>query len=312
MHRSYKDPCDYVQSIRLVHDADLAVSERGTFDAALTVIDLGRVWLQRGSENLARTVHVSVEDSRRSLLFLADRHVRPILQSGVEFGPDQVVSLAPASNHFQRTFGPVQWAAMSLPPGCLEEAGRALVDRDLADPGTLWSKSSAGYLTRLRQLHENVSRLARFDDGALDHPEVMRSLEQSFIGAMVGCLADGTDQGGGNGWHRHQQVMRQFKEWLETNIDRPVYLQEICIGLNISAPTLRRCCEEHLGMSPMKYLWLRRMNLVRDHLQRRHGPTSVTATAMQYGFWHLGRFASEYRTLFGETPSTTLARPPIG
>jgi len=39
----------------------------------------------------------------------------------------------------------------------------------------------------------------------------------------------------------------------------------------------------------------------------RGGPT-VTEIAMTFGFYQLGRFATEYRTLFGELPSTTLSR----
>jgi AraC-like DNA-binding protein len=147
-------------------------------------------------------------------------------------------------------------------------------------------------------------------NAALDHPEVLRALEQSITVAMVACLTAGIDQGRGNGWHRHQQIMRRFKQWLDANIGRPVYLQEICTALNVSAPTLRRCCEENLGMSPIQYLWLRRMNLARRALQQRDSsPTSVTAVAMNFGFWHLGRFAEEYRSLFGEAPRTTLVRP---
>jgi AraC-like DNA-binding protein len=66
--------------------------------------------------------------------------------------------------------------------------------------------------------------------------------------------------------------------------------------------TLTRCCEEHLGMSPMKYLWLRRMNQARKSLRSDPSPASVTEIAMKFGFWHLGRFANEYIFLFGEAP----------
>jgi AraC-like DNA-binding protein len=166
-------------------------------------------------------------------------------------------------------------------------------------------------LTRLRQLHQMVVQMACSDEAALDHPEVRRGLEHSITVGMVQCLTAVAGNGPGYGWHRHQQIMRLFKEWLDANIGRPVYLQDICTALDVSAPTLRRCCEEHLGMSPMQYLWLRRMNLVRRELQQKDPSQSVTATAMNFGFWHLGRFAAEYRSLFGEAPRATLAQPPL-
>src|SRR5262249_23769523 len=70
-------------------------------------------------------------------------------------------------------------------------------------------------------------------------------------------------------------------------------------------------CQEHLGMSPTRYLWLRRMHLARRAL-RMGGPTTTTVTeiATSYAFWELGRFAVVYRSLFGGTPSATVRRPP--
>jgi AraC-like DNA-binding protein len=312
VHRTFSDPNSYAQTIRGAHTCDLTVSERGVFDAQLTIIDLDRVWLQRGRDNLARALHIGVEEARRSVVFLADPQAPPHIQSGKEFGADDVASFGQASSHFQRTFGPIDWAAMSLPAGCLEDAARTIAGRDIPDPSTsLWMKPFGEHLNRLRDLHHAVDRMARFDEKALDHPEVQRALEHSLIVAMVACVTAGTDRDRGYGWHRHQQVMRLFKEWLETNLGRAVYLPEICAALDVSAPTLRRCCEEHLGMSPMRYLRLRRMNLVRQQLQQRDSSTSVTAAAMNFGFWHLGRFAAEYHSLFGEMPSVTLAQPPI-
>ena len=63
-------------------------------------------------------------------------------------------------------------------------------------------------------------------------------------------------------------------------------------------------------MSPKRYLLLRRMHLARRAL-RASAPTTATVTeiAARYGFWQFGWFAGEYKSLFGEAPSTTLHRP---
>jgi len=70
--------------------------------------------------------------------------------------------------------------------------------------------------------------------------------------------------------------------------------------------TLQVSCWEHLGMSPNRYLILRRMHHARRALSRGDPEkTSVTEIATQYGFWELGRFSVAYRSLFGESPSTS-------
>jgi AraC-like DNA-binding protein len=83
---------------------------------------------------------------------------------------------------------------------------------------------------------------------------------------------------------QHQAILRRSRSLIEANADNPL-LPEICTALGVSARTLPRCCHEQLGVSPLRYLLLRRMS---------------------YGFWELDRFATAYRSLFGETLSTTL------
>ena len=60
-------------------------------------------------------------------------------------------------------------------------------------------------------------------------------------------------------------------------------------------------------MSPAKYLKRYRMTQSRLKLLAADpAELSVTGVANSWGFWELGRFAVEYRQLFGESPSQTL------
>ena len=98
---------------------------------------------------------------------------------------------------------------------------------------------------------------------------------------------------------------------LEENPEQPLSIPDICNTIRVSDRTLRLCCQEHLGMSPKRYLLLRRMQAVRRALRASNrGETTVTKVATRYGFWQLGRFAVEYKARFGEAPFVTLAWPP--
>ena len=76
--------------------------------------------------------------------------------------------------------------------------------------------------------------------------------------------------------------MARFEEFLEANPDQPLYLAEICAAIGVAERTLRICCEQHLGMGPIRYLFLRRMHLVRQALLRdpTYRPALQSAEAM--------------------------------
>jgi AraC family ethanolamine operon transcriptional activator len=70
---------------------------------------------------------------------------------------------------------------------------------------------------------------------------------------------------------------------------------------------LRICYDEQLGMSPTEYLRRRRMQLVNRALRNGGSDAAnISAVARRYGFRSLGRFAADYRAVFGELPSATL------
>jgi AraC-like DNA-binding protein len=141
-------------------------------------------------------------------------------------------------------------------------------------------------------------------------PAVVKALEQALTHAMITALSRMT--AAERRWlpGQHARIVNRFHEFLESRPDEPVYLAELCSAIGASERILRTCCQEVLGVGPVRYLWLRRMYLSRRALLRSDASTTtVTEIATTHGFWELGRFSVEYRGLFGESPSISLRRP---
>jgi len=134
-------------------------------------------------------------------------------------------------------------------------------------------------------------------------------MDQALVEVMVFCLADSPSNDLRNVQCHRARVMRRLEEVIMAKNEEPLYMAELSAQVGASYWILRDCCLEYLGMSPKRYLWLRRMHLARWALRSADGErTTVTEIPSDYGFWEFGRFSVAYRSLFGESPSATLRR----
>jgi AraC-like DNA-binding protein len=158
-------------------------------------------------------------------------------------------------------------------------------------------------MARLQRLHAAAEYLARNAPEIIANPEASRGLEQQLIHAMVESLGPAGSEEDRSAKRSHSRIMRRFHAAVAATGDRAVYLSELCSVVGVSDRTLRACCQEQLGMSPLRYLWLRRMQLARRALVRAE-PTSTTVTdvATGHGFWELGRFAVAYAPFMASRP----------
>lgn len=104
-----------------------------------------------------------------------------------------------------------------------------------------------------------------------------------------------------------QRVVREAREYMRLHAHEAIDVPELCEVLHVSRRTLQYAFQDVLQLSPVTYLRVLRLNGVRRDL-RRGGPEAVADHAARWGFWHLPRFAADYRALFDERPSETLAR----
>lgn len=97
-------------------------------------------------------------------------------------------------------------------------------------------------------------------------------------------------------------------EAMLSHTDQPISLIEICRLVGASPRKLGYCFQNTLGMSPGKFIKTTRLNAVRRELSRADPGGNVYDTAARWGFWHFGHFSTDYKKLFGESPSDTLRR----
>jgi AraC-like DNA-binding protein len=96
-------------------------------------------------------------------------------------------------------------------------------------------------------------------------------------------------------------------EFMHANLGGDVTIADLAAVANVASRTLFKHFRDFTGVSPMRYLRERRLDRVREELER-SADASVSDVAMRCGFAHLGRFAAAYRSRFGESPSATARR----
>lgn len=158
----------------------------------------------------------------------------------------------------------------------------------------------------LVQLH--IQHLDRSDD-LLRSPLVIASLEDTLMTTLLTC-------------HSHNYAVRfeseppalmprQVKvveDYIHANADQPITMKDFVAVANVSARSIHYTFSKYRGYSPKSFLRSVRLARAREKLLTADVGESVTGIALDCGFGHLGRFSTDYRKRFGESPSETLRR----
>jgi AraC family ethanolamine operon transcriptional activator len=130
-----------------------------------------------------------------------------------------------------------------------------------------------------------------------------------LLAARLGSIGAGASNERPAPPSQRRAAVRRVEEWLDAQPGERASIPALCNVAGVSERTLEYAFRERLGMTPARYLKIRRLNFVRRELETAAPQgASVTAIALRSGFFDLGRFAGEYRALFGELPSETLRR----
>lgn len=106
-------------------------------------------------------------------------------------------------------------------------------------------------------------------------------------------------------------IVKIAEDYALSHPDDRLYVSDLCRTAAVSERTLEYAFKGVMGLTPMAYLIRLRLHRVRQALlAATQGSTTVSAVALDWGFWHFGEFSGAYKDCFGELPSDTLRRKP--
>jgi len=142
---------------------------------------------------------------------------------------------------------------------------------------------------------------------SMQHSQALRMFKLSLAAAVLQCQQPLAKARASRAMVNKQRIVSQARAYMEQHPETVLAVPDVCKAIGTSRRALQYAFEDVLQISPVAYLRLMRLNRVRASLLQ-PSAGSVGDVAARWGFWHLSRFAADYKSLFGELPSATLQR----
>ena len=243
---------------------------------------------------------------------IVSEHSSPVEWNGHEGSKDRI-EVFPTSDTYECVSHPEFHAnGVSISEDCIRSVAEVLGlpnPLDRLPEGPCFVESNP---LRMKTLRHTLSGLYSAVTAHADIPlseAACSDMEFEIHSALVGALATGleTEWRSQNSTFR-SRALRLALEYVEEQADYAPTIKDICQASGASYRTLNRAFLDRFGVTPKQYLQAVRLSGVRKDLRRMGPDSAITDTANNWGFWHMGQFARDYRRQFGELPSETFLR----
>jgi AraC-like DNA-binding protein len=230
--------------------------------------------------------------------------------NGTEFDFGTLCAGGGATELLAVTHGPARYAKFSAPIADLEATATALgADLELPGSAELRCVPVADGL-RLREVCDEILREARSPGVAPPGPQWAASVGDVLKVALVRSFQDRPTKSALTVRRLNSvRIAQECEAYAESTHYHDVTSMALCAASGEKERRVRQAFYDCYDMSPTARLRITALHHVRRLLlDRPPQRDSVSRAAADFGFWHLGRFASQYRALFGESPSASVNR----
>ena len=200
-----------------------------------------------------------------------------------------------------------QWMGLQIERSQIERMGLTL-QQNFAGPVRHLSPDSPRHTWNLLDTLDVLRKIP--DSGVPDPIACMKQAEACLFDILSAALPSEQSRAIRRSQDRREatRLVRLASDYIHAHITEPMRIGTLCFEIDCDLKSLERAFHTVHGMAPRQYLTLLRLNRARKLLLGNNGSDNVTDIAMACGITHLGRFSQQYRSWFGESPSTTLAR----
>lgn len=158
----------------------------------------------------------------------------------------------------------------------------------------------------LRQLADTLVRGAALAGSALALQAVHRSIVDLVLQGLPHRDRDALQRGGP--CRVLPGTVRRAIDFMQANAARPITLADIAAAAGTAPRSLQQAFRRFHDTTPMAFLRDCRLDGARRDLLDPDQRAAIATIAIAWGFVHLGGFAAQYRSRFGERPSETRRR----
>ncbi len=172
-----------------------------------------------------------------------------------------------------------------------------------ASAGGCQRKLPAHVIRPLRQMTGELLAAGNRADPRIAQ-SVADAIESDLALQFISAFAHGVPQRRVSRSNRNRALRRALAYINEHRLET-LSIEALCRETSTSLSTLQRAFRDHFGLSPKQYLTTARLSGVRRALLDSREHRSIGDVAASWGFWHLSKFAADYKRMYGELPSAT-------
>lgn len=236
----------------------------------------------------------------------------PARANGRAIAPGDIVVIPPGSPFLLSSGAAGDWISVFLKTDSARISGTPLVEyaNDPLGAGVSVVSTVPIVISRVVELATRIREAA--DQAEASHASCAAELEQPLIDLLAVAARrrkDGRPRLPGRSRARPEKIVLRALEFVRMQSKTRPTVHTLCEAISASDRTLRRAFHFFLGMGPASFLKVYQLNYVRrTMLSEASLSLTVTRLLAACSVREFGRFAGEYKALFGELPSQTRKR----